>query len=92
VAAKLADLSPAERQVLELLAEGLASREMAEQLAVSESTVYHVVAALLDAVEFGSVSVSADDIHRRAATRPATAAELAALDAEFGPFDTDGER
>ena len=74
-----------------MLAEGLASREIAERLAVSESTVYHIVAALLDAVEFGSVGVSARDIHRRAETRPATADELAAFDAEFGPFDTDGE-
>ena len=49
---------------------------------MSESTVYHVVAALLDAVECGSVAVSSDEIHRRAETRPATAAELAEFDAE----------
>ena len=90
-AAQLADLSPGEREVLALLADGLASREIAERLAVSESTVYHVVAALLDAVEFGSVAVSAGDLHHRAGTRPATADELAAFDAEFGPFDTDDE-
>jgi DNA-binding CsgD family transcriptional regulator len=90
-AARLADLSPREREILGLLAEGLASREIAERLAVSEGMVYHVVADLLDAVEFGPVALSAGEIHRRAGTRPATTEELAAFDAEFGPFDADSE-
>jgi hypothetical protein len=42
---------------------------------------YHVVADLLHAVEFGSVAVTAGDIHHRAGTRPATTA--ATFDAEF---------
>ena len=90
-ASRLGDLTARERELLALLAEGLTSREIAERLTLSESTVYHVVADLLDAVEFGSLSVSVDDIHGRAGTRPATADEVAAFHREFGPFATDAE-
>jgi DNA-binding NarL/FixJ family response regulator len=38
--------------VLARLGEGLASREMAERLALSEATVYPVIADLLDALEY----------------------------------------
>ncbi len=53
--------------------------------------MYHVVADLLDAVEYRTVTTNADDIHGRAGTRPATADEVAAFHREFGPFTTDGE-
>ncbi len=90
-AARLGDLTAREREVLALLEEGLTSREVAERLSLSESTVYHVVADLLDAVEYRTVTTSADDIHGRAGTRPATADEVSAFHREFGPFTTDGE-
>ena len=90
-AQRLRDLSEREREILELLSQGLASREIAQRTALSESTVYHVIADLLDAVEFDQPSVSAALIHERATTRPATADEVAQFHADLGPFETDNE-
>jgi len=90
-AARLGDLSPREREILALVGQGMASREIAERLVLSESTVYHVIADLLDAVEFERPTVSAADIHSRRDTRPATDDEIARFHSEFGPFDTDAE-
>ena len=42
------DLSPREREVLELMAEGLRNREIAERLFLSEATVKTHVRHLLD--------------------------------------------
>ena len=58
---------------------------------MSESTVYRVIADLLDAVELDPPTVTATDIHARARTRPATADEVAGFHSALGPFDTDGE-
>jgi len=69
----------------------MASREIAQRTSLSESTVYHVIADLLDAVEFDEPTVTADEIHARAGTRPADADEIARFHAEFGPLSTDGE-
>jgi DNA-binding NarL/FixJ family response regulator len=90
-AEKLGDLTQSERDVLALIREGLASREIAERLQLSESTVYLVVADLLDALEYTPPAASADEIHRRAGTRPASAADVARFNEQFGPFDTDDE-
>ena len=67
------------------------SREIAQRAALSESTVYHVIADLFDAVEFEQPSVSAVMIHERTGTRPATADEVAQPHAALGPFETDNE-
>lgn len=90
-AEQLADLTQRERDVLALLGEGLASREIAERLELSESTVYLVIADLLDALEYEPPSLSADEIHARAGTRAASASEIARFHGQFGPFDTDSE-
>jgi DNA-binding NarL/FixJ family response regulator len=90
-AAQLDDLTSREQKILSLIAQGLASRDIARSLELTESTVYRVIADLLDAVELEPPTATADDIHRRAATRPATADEVARFHAEFGPFDADGE-
>jgi hypothetical protein len=67
---ELGDLTQRERDVLALLREELASREIAERLALGEATVYLVIADLLNALEYKPPSASADQIHRRAGTRP----------------------
>jgi DNA-binding NarL/FixJ family response regulator len=90
-AERLDDLSPREREVLSLVREGMSAREIAQRLALSESTVYRVIAELLDAVELEPPTITAADIHGRAGTRPATADEVAGFHSELGPFDTDGE-
>lgn len=78
--------------MLALLREGLASREIAERLALSDATVYLVIADLLDAHEYKPPGASADEIHRRAGTRPASQTEVTRFHQQFGPFDTDSER
>jgi hypothetical protein len=90
-AERLDDLSPREREVLALIGQAMASREIAQRLALSESTVYRVIADLLDAVDLEPPAVTASDIHGRAGSRPATADEAAGFHSEFGPFDTDVE-
>jgi hypothetical protein len=85
-AQKLGDLTESERAVLALIGEGLASREIAERLKLSESTVYLVIADLLDALEYAPPRASADEIHRRAGTRPASAEEIARFNEQVGPF------
>lgn len=52
--------------MLALLREGLASRQIAERLALSEATAYLVIADSLDALEYKPPGASADEIHRRA--------------------------
>ncbi len=74
-----------------MLGEGLASREIAHRLQLGESTVYLVIADLLDALEYEPPGMSADQIHRRAGTRPAGADEIANFHEQFGPFETDNE-
>jgi regulatory LuxR family protein len=81
-----ANLTQRERDVLALLREGLASREIAERLALSEATVYLVIADLLDAIEYKPPAASADEIHRRAGTRPASQTEVTRFHQQFGPF------
>jgi len=77
--------------VLGLLGEALGSREIAQRLELSESTVYLVIADLLDALEYEPPNVTAEQIHRHAGTRPATPDEIARFHEQFGPFDTDSE-
>jgi hypothetical protein len=91
-ARQLGDLTQRERDVLALLREGLASREIAERLVLSEATVCLVIADLLDALEYKPPAASADEIHRRARTRPASQPEVTRFHQQFGPFDTDSER
>jgi hypothetical protein len=43
------------------------------------------------AVEHDPPGVSAEDIRRRAGTRPATPEEIASFHEQFGPFDADGD-
>jgi DNA-binding NarL/FixJ family response regulator len=90
-AQELGDLTPRERDLLALIREGLASREIAERLALNEATVHLVIADLLDALEYKPPGVSADEIHRRAGTRPASQTEVTRFHQQFGPFDTDSE-
>jgi DNA-binding NarL/FixJ family response regulator len=90
-AQELGDLTQRERDVLALLREGLASREIAERLALSEATVYLVIAELPDALEYKPPGASADEIHRGAGTRPASPTEVTRFHQQFGPFDTDSE-
>jgi hypothetical protein len=51
-AQELADLKPRERDLLALIREGLASREIAERLALNEATVYLVIADRLNALQY----------------------------------------
>ena len=90
-AERLGDLTQRERDVLSLLGQGLASKEIAQRLGISEATVYVVIADLLDALEYEPPNVTADDIHRRAGTRPATSEEIARFHADFGPLQADSE-
>jgi len=90
-AEKLGDLTSRERAVLPLVMEGLGSREIAQRLQVSESLVYLTIADLLRALEYVPPSSGADDIHRRAGTRPATSAEIERFHEQFGPFASDDE-
>jgi DNA-binding CsgD family transcriptional regulator len=90
-AEQLEDLSPAERKILALLGEGLASREIAERLTMSEATVYRAIADLLDAIELDAPTTTAGDIHAAGGTRPATTDEVARFHEQFGPFQRDTE-
>jgi len=90
-AEQLGDLTQRERDVLGLLGEGLGSRKIAQRLELSESTVYLVIADLLDALEYEPPNVTAEQIHRRAGTRPARPDEIARFHEQFGPFDADSE-
>ena len=90
-AEKLGDLTSRERAVLALLIEGLGSREIAQRLQIRESLVYLTIADLLRALEYVAPRSSADDIHRRAETRPATSSEIARFQEQFGPFADDDE-
>lgn len=90
-AQELGDLTRRERDVLALPGEGLASREIAQRHALSEATVYLVIADLLDALEYTPPAASADEIHRRAGRRPASQTEITRFHQQFGPFDTDSE-
>lgn len=58
------------------------SEEDAERVAYEE---------LHAAVEHDPPGVSAEDIRRRAGTRPATPEEIASFHEQFGPFDADGD-
>jgi DNA-binding NarL/FixJ family response regulator len=90
-AEKLGDLTERERVVLALLRTGLTSREIAQRMAISEATVYVIVAGMLAALEYERPAVSADAIHRRAGSRPATPDEVAHFHEQFGPFPTDDD-
>ena len=50
--ARLASLSPRERQILDLLSEGFSNREMSETLFLSEKTVKNYVSFLLSKLGF----------------------------------------
>jgi DNA-binding NarL/FixJ family response regulator len=90
-AEKLGDLTPLERAVLPLVLEGLGSRDIAQRLQINESLVYLTIADLLRALEYAPPSSDADDIHRRAGTRPASSAEIKRFHEQFGPFASDDE-
>jgi hypothetical protein len=62
-----------------------------QQLALSEATVYLVIANLLDALEYKPPGAPADEINRRARTRPTSQTEVTRFYEQFGPFDTDSE-
>jgi DNA-binding NarL/FixJ family response regulator len=90
-AEKLGELTPRERAVLPLVLEGLGSRQIAQRLEISESLVYLTIADLLRALEFAPPGSDADEIHRRAGTRPASSAEVERFHEQFGPFVSDDE-
>lgn len=80
-----------EREIVSLIGEGLTSREIAERLSLSEATVYHAIADLLNAIEFTAPTRTAGDIHAAGGTRPATTDEVTRFHEQFGPFERDAE-
>ncbi|MGH2987002.1 MAG: response regulator transcription factor, partial [Solirubrobacterales bacterium] len=55
----LPELTPREREVLRLLAEGLTNRQLAERLVISEHTVYRHVTNILRKLELPSRTAAA---------------------------------
>jgi DNA-binding CsgD family transcriptional regulator len=90
-AEKLGALTLSEQAVLPLVLEGLGSQQIAQRLGISESVVYLTIADLLRALEFAPPVSGADEIHRRAGTRPASSAEVERFHEKFGPFTSDDE-
>ena len=79
-----AGLTPREQEVLALLADGLADREISERLVISERTVHHHVSAVLSKIGVSSRTAAAREagadghrvLTRRASDRPRAAEPL----------------
>lgn len=91
--AGLSRLTEQEQHALRLVAEGVAPREVAERVEISEVALYRLVAWVLDELEPAPAGMTIADAHAADSTRPATPAELDEFERLYGqslPADDEG--
>jgi DNA-binding NarL/FixJ family response regulator len=85
-AATLEELSEQDEAILRYVGEGLAPREIAELLDISEDDLYRFIGWVLDELPPEPGGETMNDVHERHGSRPVTAVELQEFVESYGPF------
>ena len=88
----LATLTATEVEVLRSVADGQSPREISVRVGMPEDALYRLVTWAIDEVEPAPAGMTMADVHAANGSRPASLAELAEFEAQFGAsLPADGE-